>query len=93
MSKRISKDTREAAAVLCSQMATWWTSDPARDGVPRTAPTRSTVTIPTDVDYLSDAARDHVASNTGDARDTADDDWYATQWAEAEALLRTGWTP
>lgn len=80
MSRRISPRLREQASVVCAQMATWWGSQ-CYSLHPRTGYD--------DPDYPWKLAHDAFSTGPVAARDIA----YVERWAEAEAMLRTGWTP
>lgn len=87
MSRRISARLREEAAVACAQTATWWTGERAWDA--------SVDKCPEPTGRLAYAAmREASPRPVSLARTT--EAWnraWAERWAEAEALLRTGWSP
>ena len=85
MKPRISKRVREQAAILCSMRAT----DEA-SGLPLTLP--SVALFGRESARLSWAAFSAVAD---DDTDPGPGGFFIFEewWAEAEALLRTGWTP
>lgn len=81
---KISPRLREEAAVYCSAMACWW-MDPAEpdDSSCPWPPSR-------DVEMLT---MDLIEEIEGSSFTPWTEDEQATLYAEAEALLRTGWEP
>lgn len=90
--KRISKRVREEAAVLCSIAACneweWTESDPAS-----CAPDSNPAIGAPDSNTESGALA-WQAERTAYAAWRSNPDWTPdTHWAEAEAMIRTGWSP
>lgn len=78
MSKKISPRVREQAAIYCSAIASWLNSTGSSDDPGLDAQ------WPVDIVALDDSARLGLDERHG---------YGAEAWAEAEALLRTGWEP
>lgn len=86
MSKKISPRVREQAAIYCSAMACWFTSTSGGTPYPRIRFSKSITSM---VDLI---VKDPLNAVNG----AVDDKYFercAICWAEAEALLRTGWEP
>ena len=86
---RISKRTREQAAIICSAMASLWGMRHA----PWTWHVKDEVAHSLDaVDGadLAIAARETLSCEPGYSHG---DIQYAEKWAEAQAMILTGWSP
>lgn len=77
----------EQAAIYCSAMASWWMD-------PRLEVPEPLTNAPPGVGALANSAR-YATGDWPSARMPEDlyRQCHAEAWAEAEALLRTGWTP
>ncbi len=85
---KISKATREAAANLCSAEASWWATK--ERGAFGDVPSRADV-FGADACALADAAIIRTVCNGSDSMLAHVHN--VLDWAEAEAMLREGWTP
>lgn len=78
---KISEKTREEAAVFCSAMACWWAGRWPHTGI--------------NPDKICDdtfgPARSLAAAAVGHS--CLSENGLVEGWAEAEALIRTGWSP
>lgn len=90
---KITKKLREDAAILCSAVASrdiemwngewWWL---AMQGVSDASPIVLELDIDPDAADLADEARSYI-------RHESDRPTTRETWAEAEALIRDGWSP
>jgi hypothetical protein len=86
---KISKRVREQAAVLCAQMASWWAAR-TRYETWEESPVKQV--DGTHAGRVACAAQ-RFASGTRYDGIYCDFGSYVAEWAEAEAMLRTGWEP
>lgn len=82
--KKISKETREAAANICNARASWWETDVV-DRYPD--PSEARRLFGADAERLANAANNR-AWDLGEFNDASTD-----RWLMAEALIREGWSP
>lgn len=88
MKKKISKRMREEAANLCSAEASWWATK--ERGAGGDVPGRRDV-FGAGACAIADAALIRTASNGSDS--LLAHVHNVLDWAEAEAMIREGWTP
>lgn len=84
MSKKISPRVREQAAIYCNIMANWWIGEPVRLKDDRPSD---------DVLIVAFGVYRFVQSKAVHGDESSINLSEACNWAEAEALLRTGWEP